>query len=92
MNPEPSLGKQISAAEKFYSPEEIVRLLREVGRLDVVVEQIDEQEYRMQMAARGAPDFYINDMVDNIRFVENYGFFGEKAAEEGREASVLISG
>ncbi|KAE9364578.1 NAD(P)-binding protein [Stipitochalara longipes BDJ] len=85
LNREGVLGKQVSAGEKYYSPEEIVKVLREVGGLDVVVEQIDEQEYRTQMAAMGAPEFYVDDMVDNIRFVETYGFFSERAAEEGRE-------
>ena len=87
MNHETSLGKQISAAEAFYTPEQIVKVFREVGGLDVEVEQIDKQEYRTQMAAKGAPEFYIDDMVDNIRFIEGYGFFSEKVVEEGKEAS-----
>jgi hypothetical protein len=89
LNREKVFGKQIYAAERHYSPVEIVKVLKEVGGLDVVVEQIDDAEYRKQMAAKGAPDFFIDDMSDNMKFMQAYGFFSEKQSEEGREVSLF---
>jgi hypothetical protein len=90
LNREKVLGKQIYAAERHYSPVEIVRVLKEAGGLDVVVEQIDDAEYRRQMAAKGAPDFFIDDMSDNMKFMQTYGFFSEKQSGEGREVSEFL--
>jgi NmrA-like family len=90
LNREKVLGKQISAAGGHYSPEDIVRVLKEVGGLDVTVERITEAEQRQHMAALGAPEFFIDDIVDNVKFMQEYGFFSEKVAEEGREVSLFI--
>jgi hypothetical protein len=91
LNREEVLGKQIYIAENHLSPVEIVKLLKEVGGLDVVVEQIDDQEYRKQLAAMGAPQFFVDDMSDNMRFMQTYGFFSEEQAAEGREVSLSKS-
>lgn len=74
-------------AETHFSPNEIVKMLKDVGGLDVVAEQIDDQEYRKQVAEMGAPEFFVDDMSDTMKFMQTYGFFSEKQAAEGREVS-----
>ena len=87
LNREKVLGKQVYIAENHYSLIDIVKALKEVGGLDVVAEEIDDATYRKNLAAAGAPDFFIEDMSDNMKFMQTYGYFSEKQAEEGREVS-----
>jgi hypothetical protein len=90
LNREKVLGKQVYIAENHYSLIDIVKALKEVGGLDVVAEEIDDATYRKNLAAAGAPDFFIEDMSDNMKFMQTYGYFSEKQAEEGREVSHSI--
>ena len=87
LNREKVLGKQVYIAENHYSFIDIVKALKEVGGLDVVAEEIDDATYRKNLAAAGALDLFIEDMSDNMKFMQTYGYFSEKQAEEGREVS-----
>jgi hypothetical protein len=87
LNREKVLGKPISVGQKDYSADDVVRIMRDVGGLDVVAEQITDEEYRKQLAMRGVPDFFIDDMSANMRYMQTYGFFSGKTLDEGHEVS-----
>lgn len=87
LNREKVLGKQVLVGEKDYSPDDIVRIMRDVGGLDVVSEEITHGEYRKSLAMRGVPDFFIDDMSDNMRYIQTYGFFNGKSLDGGHEVS-----
>ena len=88
MNQEKVLGKQIAAAEQQYSPDDVVRIIREIAGLDVIVERVTNEEYRKQLVALGIPDFFIDDMSDNVKYIEEYGFFNAKDIKDGHEVSL----
>ncbi|KAE8449621.1 hypothetical protein EG329_007951 [Mollisiaceae sp. DMI_Dod_QoI] len=76
LNREKLLGKQILAGERDYTFQETADILKNVGGLDVIAEQVGEKEYRGILAANGFPEFLQDDMVSNMDYIENYGFFG----------------
>lgn len=90
LNREKVLGKQISAGENYYSPDDAVRIIRLIGGLDATVEQVTSEEYRKQLAALGVPGFFINDMSDNVKYIEECGFFDAKSMKEGQEVSCFF--
>ena len=63
--------------------------MRDVGGLDVVIEQVDDGVYRAALAAMGLPDVFVDDMSDNLKFISTYGFFGSKenVLKEGHKVS-----
>jgi hypothetical protein len=64
-----------------------LKTLREDGGLDVVYEECSEQEYKAGLAARGIPEFFQEDMAQNMRYISGYGFFGGMGLEQGHEVS-----
>jgi hypothetical protein len=87
LNGEKVLGKQVLVGEKYYSPDDIVRIMRDVGGLDVMSEEITDEEYRKSLVMRGVPDFFINDMSDNMRYIQTHRFFSGKSLGGGHEVS-----
>jgi len=75
LNREKLLGKQIIAGEREYTVQETADILKDVGGLDVVAEQIGEKEYRGILAARGFPEFLQDDMLSNMDYFGTNGFF-----------------
>jgi hypothetical protein len=87
LNREKVLGKQICAAEKEYTLEECVGLMREKAGLDVTYEQATEEDYRKALEAKGLPEVFRDEMCENMRYVSEYGFFGGVGLEAGHEVS-----
>jgi len=48
--------------------------------VDVVYEQCTNAEYRTSLAVRGLPDFFVEDMSQNMRYIAEYGFLLETFA------------
>lgn len=87
-----SLGKQICAAQDWYSLADIVRIIRDEGGLDVVFEQFSDAEYKAALASKGLPDFFQEDMSENARWIAEWGFYGGKEGvlEEGHQVSAHV--
>jgi hypothetical protein len=87
-----SLGKQICAAQGWYSLNDIVRIIRDEGGLDVVFEQCSDAEYKAGLASKGLPDFFQEDMSENAKWIAEWGFYGGKEGvlEEGHQVSVPV--
>ncbi|KUJ17377.1 NAD(P)-binding protein [Mollisia scopiformis] len=81
LNRDSMLGRQILAGEREYTVEETAEVLRKVGGLDVRAEQVTEGEYRKLLEEKGWPAFLRDDMVANIGFIEEWGFFGGEGVE-----------
>ena len=87
LNREKLLGKQICAAEKDYTVEESVALLREKAGVDVAYEQVSEEDYRKALEKKGLPEFFRDDLCENMKYASEYGFFGGMGLEAGHEVS-----
>jgi hypothetical protein len=87
LNREKLLGKQICAAENDYTLDECVALMREKGGVDVTYEQVTEEDYRKALEEKGLPEFFRDDMCENMKYASEYGFFGGVGLEAGHEVS-----
>jgi len=77
LNREKFLGRRISAGENWYTLDEIASILKNVGGLNILKhEQCSEEDYKKRLAALGAPDFFVDDMAENAKFIHEFGFYG----------------
>ncbi len=76
LNREKFLGKHVAAAEKYYSISEVVRILKEVGGLDVVFQQISPEVFKGALMQGGAPEFFAEDVAENLQFMAEFGYYG----------------
>lgn len=83
------LGRQILGGVREYSLEEAAEILRRVGGVDVIAEQITEQEYRGILGHVGFPPFLQDDMISNMDFIEKHGFFGGEDVKRDHGVSYL---
>jgi len=86
-NRDKMLGKTIMAGVKEYSVEEAVHVLAETGGLDVVAEKCAYGEYKDMLVAFGMPEFVADDMTENMKYFEEYGFFGGGKVENDHSVS-----
>ncbi|KAG4433437.1 hypothetical protein IFR05_011083 [Cadophora sp. M221] len=82
LNRETILGKVIKGGERDYTTQEAADILVKVREVDVVAEQCSYDEYKRMLMAFGLPEFEADDMTENMRFVEEYGFFGGGKVED----------
>lgn len=87
LNRERLLGKQICAGEKNYSIDETIRVMNEKGGIKVTLEQCSEDEYKKALEEKGLPDFFRDDMSENMQFVAEFGFFSDSELDTGHEVS-----
>ena len=87
LNREKLLGKDICAAEKEYTLEECCGLLKEKAGIDMKFEQATEDGYKKALEKMGLPDFFRDDMCENMQYVKEFGFFGGSGLEAGHEVS-----
>ncbi|KAL2062732.1 hypothetical protein VTL71DRAFT_5804 [Oculimacula yallundae] len=82
LNRQAMLGKEVMGGERDYTVQEVADILVRVGGLDVVAEQCSYDEYKDMLKAFGLPEFVADDMSENMKFIEDYGFFGGAKVEE----------
>ena len=77
LNRENFLGRQVSAGENEYTLSEIVSILKNVGGLDISLpDNYTEEDFKKRMTALGVPEFFQEDMMENSRYWNEFGFFG----------------
>ncbi|TVY90485.1 NmrA-like family domain-containing protein [Lachnellula willkommii] len=77
LNRETFLGRQVSAAEKEYAPTEIVSILKNVGDVDISLHaNYTEDDFKKRLTALGVPEFFQEDLAENMKFIHEFGFFG----------------
>ncbi|PYI03360.1 NAD(P)-binding protein [Aspergillus sclerotiicarbonarius CBS 121057] len=80
-------GRVLEAKEAVYSFQEVVEIMTEVLGERVEYRQVSEEEF-----TRGVPRIFGDRLVDMMRYIEEFGYFGhgveekeEMEEEEGRE-------
>ncbi|TVY41185.1 NmrA-like family domain-containing protein [Lachnellula subtilissima] len=77
LNRETFLGRQVSACENEYTPTEIVSILKKVGGVDISLPaDYTEDNFKKRLTAHGVPEFFQEDLVENMKFIHEFGFFG----------------
>jgi hypothetical protein len=91
LNREKLLGQRVFAAQGEFAVEHIAALVKEKGGVDVTFEQIPEEHFRVGMKAVGLPEFFVEDLLEMIKYVDEFGYYGEPGIEEGRKVSGALS-
>ncbi len=91
LNRDQVLGKVILAGEREYTIQEIADILVKTGGIDVEAEEIGDEQYRGLLQAFGMLEFVADDMSQNVKYIQEYGFFGGKGVEQDHSVSLLLS-
>ncbi|KAI9730911.1 MAG: hypothetical protein M1818_007985 [Claussenomyces sp. TS43310] len=92
ISPSKYIGQTICAAEKFYTLDQLASEFAEVRGLSqdqVAVTQIDESSFKALLKERGMPEFLREDLYENMRCFEEFGYFN---GVEGLEQNQPILG
>lgn len=90
LNPDKSLNRSFNVAAKFYTLEEIVNLVRELG-LDVKLQIVDKPTFKGALASKGFPEWLQEDLLQVFQFTDEYGVYGtdDDIEEAQKVCSVL---
>jgi hypothetical protein len=83
LNPEKTLSRVYNLGERYYSISEIIEILQRNG-VNVSLKVISQEDFKAGLAAKGAPEFFQEDLVQVISFGVEFGFF-EEGIEGGHE-------
>jgi hypothetical protein len=75
LHPKKVIGERIYTGEKYYTMDEAAEIIKKVGRLDVSYEQCTDEAFRKSLADVGAPEFLQEDMSQNVKYIQEYGYF-----------------
>ncbi|KAH8688719.1 nmrA family transcriptional regulator [Talaromyces proteolyticus] len=84
LKPEQSLGRQLNLAEKWYTIQELVTIMRDLS-LDVVFQSLDQETFKKGLTLKGVPDIFQEDLVQVMQYVNGYNLFGGGDIEESHQ-------
>jgi uncharacterized protein YbjT (DUF2867 family) len=87
LHPEKVFGKRIYTGEKYYTMDETAEIIKKVGGLDVSYEQCTDEAFRKSLAGVGAPEFLQEDMSQNAKYFQEYGFFQQDLEDSHKVSS-----
>ncbi|KAI0007778.1 putative NmrA-like family domain-containing protein 1 [Xylariaceae sp. FL0662B] len=85
LNWEALLGKRLLGATAYVSAQEIVDVFKKVypeaGKTARFF-QLPEDAFRGYMKSQGSPDFIVDEMYENMRLLEDFGYYGGEPLDE----------
>jgi hypothetical protein len=88
LNREKVLGKRILAATKYYTCDEIVELFKktfpEAGKT-AKYNELPHEVFKGAMMSFGQSAFAAEELLQNMRLLNEYGYYGGEALEESKE-------
>lgn len=91
INREKVLGKRILAATEYQTIEEIVKQFSEVfpedGK-DAKAHEFSHDAYLAGLAAKGIPEFVQQELLENMRLMAEFGYYGGESLDESH--SILV--
>lgn len=94
LNREKTLGKQIYGATDYYTPEQIVDEFKavypEAGK-GAKFSRLPDAVFKGIIAKRGAPDVVQQEMLENMRLMPEFGYYGGESLEFSHSVSRLLT-
>jgi hypothetical protein len=94
LNREKTLGKRVYGATAYYTCDEIVNEFKDVypeaGKGAKAVE-ISHDAFKKGMAQTGAPEFVQEEMLQNMRMMPEYGYYGGAKLDESHSVRAPFS-
>ena len=92
LNEQKVLGKRVYGATNYYTPTEIVQEFKElypsVGK-DAGFSQLPHAAFKGIMAATGAPEVIQEEMLQNMRLIPEFGYYGGDSLDFSLSVSFL---
>ncbi|CAI7649486.1 unnamed protein product [Penicillium manginii] len=88
-----TLGKRIYAATKYYTPLEILATFKQqypdAGK-DAVFSELPHAVFKGILAAAGMPDVVQEELLENMRLMPEFGYYGGEALESSTEVALAL--
>ena len=89
---EGTLGKRILGAEKYYTPEEVVKVFEETFPQDgkgTTFQRTPDEMFVQIMKGSGMPDHGAEEMLENFQLLDKqYGYYNGEALDESHSVSL----
>jgi hypothetical protein len=78
------LGRRVLAAAAYTTPQDLVRAFRTAcpGAADVRFVRLGHDEYRDALLGAGLPGFAAEELLQNMRLLDEFGYYGGEGLEE----------
>ena len=92
LNEQKVLGKRVYGATKYYTPTEIVQEFKELypsAGKDAGFSQLPHQAFKGIVASTGAPEVIQEEMLQNMRVMPEFGYYGGDSLDFSLSVSFL---
>lgn len=92
LNREKALGKRILGATAYYTLDEIVKEFREVFPIagkDAKAVELPHQTFKDILGKSGSPEVAQEELLQNMRLLNEFGYYGGAPLEESHEVGVF---
>ncbi len=93
LNREKTLGKRIFGATAYYTPEQIVeefKALKPEASKGAKAVQVPHEVFKGFLAQTGAPEATQDEMLQNMRLMPEFGYYGNACLDESHSVSLLF--
>jgi hypothetical protein len=90
---EKSLGKRVYGATDYYTLDELVKQFKELypeAGKDAKAIELPHEVFKGALAKGGMPEESQEELLQNMRLMDEFGYYGGASLEEGHEVSVLV--
>ena len=94
LNEEKVLGKRVYGATAYYTPAQLVEEFKELfpsDAKDAGYTQLSHDEFKGGMASTGAPEFVQEEMLQNMRLLPEFGYYGGDTLDFSLEVSPVLN-
>jgi hypothetical protein len=88
LNPDKTIGQSYNLAEKYYTIDDICRVLQQRG-LKITPLPVDVQTFKAGLAAKGVSESFQTTLEHITQYIVEFGYFGGEEIDAGLEVSLL---
>ncbi|KAG8532454.1 uncharacterized protein KY384_002331 [Bacidia gigantensis] len=81
--PDQVLGKNVFAATKYYTAEEVIKIFNEVKKPEPAAQFYppDKDTYKGYLTGAGMPEFAAEELYENMAFMNEFGYYGKQSLD-----------
>ena len=90
LNKEKTLGKEILGATAYMTPDQMVQQFKEqfpMAGVNAMFVELSHDGYKEGLAKAGMPPVGQEELLENMRLMSEYGYYGGKSLDESLEVS-----
>lgn len=91
LNREQTLGERIYVASEYYTLKRMVKEFQEVTGHPIKFVQLPEEVYKGYLAQAGMPEIIQEDILQNVQFLREFGYYAGESLDASHEVSSPFS-